>query len=101
MRRRTEVEDEKVMLTVRTSGVGCDGRNANVAVNVGDDGGSGWDVDDEAGALRLLQGLRAAEPDPGYLTVEPACADIDLPVRFMHERFRDNKAVIKGSGRYS
>lgn len=49
--------DERVTLTVRASGGGYDGRVANVLANVGDDDGGGGDVDDEAGALRLLQGL--------------------------------------------
>lgn len=48
--------DERGTLTVRASGGGYDGRSADVVVNVGDDDGSGWDVEDEAGALRLLQG---------------------------------------------
>ncbi len=53
--------DERVTLTVRASGGGYDGRIASVVVNVGDDDGSGVDVDDEAGALRLLQGLTPEE----------------------------------------
>ena len=52
-----DTRDERVTLTVRASGGGYDGRIANVVVNVGDDDGLGGDVDDEAGALRLLQGL--------------------------------------------
>ena len=52
-----DTRDERVTLTVRASGGGYDGRIANVVVNVGDDDGLGGDVDDEAGALSLLQGL--------------------------------------------
>ena len=52
-----DMRDERVTLTVGASGGGYDGRIANVVVNVGDDDGMGGDVDDEAGALRLLQGL--------------------------------------------
>lgn len=49
--------DERVTLTMRASGGGYDGRTARVVVNVGDDDGRSGDVDDEAGALSLLQGL--------------------------------------------
>ena len=55
--RNMRLSHHSVALTVRASGGGCDGRIASVAVNVGDDDGSGGDVDDEAGALRLHQGL--------------------------------------------
>ena len=52
-----DTRDERVTLTMRASGGGYDGRIANVVINVGDDDGLGGDVDDEAGALSLLQGL--------------------------------------------
>ena len=50
---------------MRASGGGYDGRSADVVVNVGDDDGSGWDVEDEAGALRLLQAPDSGGPGQG------------------------------------
>ena len=59
-----DTANEQVRLSVRASGGGYEGRGADIVVNIRDAGGSGGDlgdgeVDDEAAALSLLEGVTA------------------------------------------